>query len=403
MKPDSDQLKHQALSLLQEACCPYGILASPLTQDNYRRLWSRDAMIAGIAGLLAGDEKVIEGFQNSILTLAQHQHPRGMIPSNLRPDQEEPEISFGGVAGRVDATTWFLTGTCLYLLYQGDRDQQRKLQPHLIQCLEILDRWEFNGGGLLYTPLSGNWADEFPVEGHTLYDNALRLWGVQLYAALYQDQARAEQARLIRERITINFWPDTANAGHPAVYHRRGFEEAASESLSHFACSLGPGGYRFRFDTAGHALALLLGLADEPQLDAINRYIQQLFGEIGRKLLPAFWPVIKPGSCEWETLQKNYSYEFKNEPHRFHNGGIWPVWMGLFGLAMSRNGSEGIARNMLEAWMEIEDPQNLHFYEYIASDTLEGGGKKQLSYSASGLLFLLEAIEPTTPERRLVH
>lgn len=392
---DLNHLENQALQLLRDACTDFGIMASPEAQDNYRRLWSRDAMIAGIAALPTEDERVLEGFKASIQTLAAYQHPHGMIPSNLLPgeDNDSPDISYGGLAGRVDATSWFVVGTCLYLLHTEEEKLNRTLQPNLLQALEIMDRWEFNGRGLLYTPLSGNWADEYPVQGHTLYDNCLRLWGLELYAEIFDDKERAVQSRIIRERIEINFWPDAAVSDHPAVYHRRSFEKTAGQNLSHFACAIDPNGYNMYFDAAGHGLVLLLDIAESEQKDKIEAYVSNVFDEVGSDLLPAFWPVIRPGDALWHSLEKNYSFDFKNKPHHFHNGGIWPVWMGLFGWGMSRAVSSAIAEKMLEAWMEIEESEELSFYEYITSDTLNPAGKKRLSYSASGLLFLLEALK----------
>ena len=390
---DLEHLESRALQLLREACSGFGIMASPEAQDNYRRLWSRDAMVAGIAALPSGDAQLLEGFRQSVLTLAEYQHPHGMIPSNVLPDVDEPDISYGGLAGRVDATAWFVAGTCLLISHTGYEKLKRKLQPNLLQAIEIMDRWEFNGRGLIYTPLSGNWADEYPVQGHTLYDNCLRLWGLELYAKLYNDEDREVQARIIRERIEINFWPDKNISDHPAVYHKRGFEEEAKKELNHFACAVDPRGYDSHFDAAGHGLALYLDLPTDEQRQKIRTYAGEIFGEIGTDLLPAFWPVIKPDQPEWQALKENYSYNFKNEPYHFHNGGIWPVWMGLFGLGMNLAGDQDIAERMLDSWMEIEDPEAPLFSEYIASDTLQSGGKQRLSYSASGLLFLIQALK----------
>jgi hypothetical protein len=350
-------------------------------------------MIAGISALPSGDEQVLEGFKQSIQTLADYQHPHGMIPSNVLPDEDDPDISYGGLAGRVDATSWFIVGACNYLAQVGDEKLQRNLQPNLLQAIEILDRWEFNGRGLIYTPLSGNWADEYPVQGHTLYDNCLRLWGLELYTAIYEDKERAAQSRIIRERIEINFWPKAEISEHPAVYHRRAFEETAGQDLGHFACAIDPKGYNMHFDAAGHGLALLLDIGNDTQGQKINDHVNSIFNDVGSDLLPAFWPVIRPGDPLWYALEKNYSFEFKNEPHHFHNGGIWPVWMGLFGLGMSEAGNSTIAQKMLEAWLEVEDTESVSFSEYIASDTLKPAGKKRLSYSASGLLFLIEALK----------
>lgn len=360
-------------------------------------------MVAGIAGLLVEDEEIMNGFEQSIRTLAEYQHPYGMIPSNVLPDESAPETSYGGLAGRVDATTWFVAGSCIYLSHSRNQKLKRSLQPHLLQALEILGRWEFNGKGLLYTPLSGNWADEYPVEGHTLYDNCLRLWGLEQYAKLYEDDGRAKQAQIIRERIAINFWPRPETGRHPAVYHRRSFKEAAQKNRSHFACAIDPKGYNDHFDAAGHGLAMLLGIADEDQLKKIKNYANNVFDDIGADLLPAFWPVIKESDPEWHAIRQNYSFDFKNKPHHFHNGGIWPVWMGLFGLGMSCEQESNVAGRILQAWMNVENTEAISFAEYIASDSLQPGGKQRLSYSASGLIFLLSAIEPNKAPRYLVH
>lgn len=398
---DIDQLKDSAIDLLESASASFGILASPDSQQNYQRLWSRDAMIAGIASLSVDKKSITDAFRSSIQTLARYQHPRGMIPSNVLPDEEEPDISYGGLAGRVDATTWFVVGSCLYLLRNEEEDLKEELQPHLQSALDILDRWEFNGRGLLYTPLSGNWADEYPVQGHTLYDNCLRLWALNLYASCYRDEDRSEQAAKIRKLIALNFWPEVSDAESSAVYHSSRFRLAAQIERKHFACAIDPAGYNERFDAAAHGLALLLKLPNKQQLEAIESFMGGIFEELGHNLLPAFWPVIRPGDNDWEAIEKNYSYDFKNYPHKFHNGGIWPVWMGLFGLGMSMEGHPETARKMLEAWIGIIDQQIPKFYEYIGSDTFKPGGKQRLSYSASGLLFLIEAINPNSSLRLL--
>lgn len=390
---DLENLEGHALQLLRDATTGFGIMASPEAQDNYRRLWARDAMVAGIAALPSGDQELIRGFRASILTLAEYQHPHGMIPSNVLPDQDDPDISYGGLAGRVDATSWFVVGAASLLQHTNDEELKRKLQPNLLLALEIMDRWEFNGRGLLYTPLSGNWADEYPVQGHTLYDNCLRLWALELYAKLYNDEDRAVQSRIIRERLEINFWPDSSVTDHPAIYHKRAFEETAEKKLKHFACAIDPRGYNIHFDTAGHSIALHLNLATAEQQSIILDYTGEIFEEIGKDLLPAFWPVINPGDQGWSELRHNYSYEFKNNPHHFHNGGIWPVWVGFFGWAVSQTGNDNVSRRMLSSWMEIEDSKSPGFSEYITSDSLKPEGKKRLSYSASGLLFLIQAIK----------
>lgn len=392
---DLKDVERQAINVIRRASGSYGIVASSQDKENYRRLWARDSMIAGISGLLVQDEQILNGLRKSILTLAEYQHPYGMIPSNVQPDGGSLKLSYGGLAGRVDSTTWFVVGACLYLLYQQDAELKEKMQPHLINALDVLDRWEFNGKGLIYTPLSGNWSDEYPVQGHTLYDNLLRLWGLKLYAQLYEDEARGRQAREIHEKISINYWPDATWEGHPAIYHPREFEVEAKNNHLHFASSIDPTGYNMHFDAAAHGLALLLGLATKEQEQQIRKYTEGVFKEIGVTLVPAFWPAITPSDDKWHDLKNNYSYYFKNQAHHFQNGGIWPVWAGLFGFGFSRNGTSDMAETILKAWIKVEDPEQISFSEYLTSDTLKWSGKQRLSFSAAGLLFLTSAINHT--------
>lgn len=387
-------LQQRALELLRSATNEYGILASPDPQENYRRLWARDSIIAGIAGLLAGDEEVITGLRSSLATLADHQHERGMIPSNVLTDSDNPQISYGGLAGRVDATTWFMVGSGLYLRHHPDDSLSDRLRPALAKCHSILSAWEYNARDLIYTPLSGNWADEYPIEGHTLYDNLLRLWGLELYGSLWDDSAIRSRAKRIRSVIASNFWPGSdPDPDEELIYHKRAYREQVAKARSCFACAVSPRGYDNRFDAAGNALALLLGIGGEDQADTLSEFSEKLFSELGRDMIPAFWPVITPGDPDWNSLRLNFSYAFKNEPHHFHNGGIWPVWMGWYGLGLCRRGFAGLARRLLDAWITAAGDHEALFGEYLNSQTFEPGGKERLAFSAAGLVLLDQALE----------
>lgn len=392
MDTDLNYLEQQATDLLKEACCEYGIWATPNDEENYRRVWARDSVIGGIAGLLTDDERVIKGLRDSIITLARYQHTRGMIPSNVLPDKDNPQVSYGTLAGRVDANTWFVIGSCLYLLNKPDAKLLDALHPKIEQVLNLLDQWEFNGNGLLYTPLSGNWADEYPIEGHTLYDNSLRLWALRLYNQLFEDPQRQRQAQQIEELIKINFWPSMEFIDHPAVYHSRKFKEVAQTNPDHFMCAINPQGYNTHFDTAANGFALLMQLGSKEKFKHILDHLKPIFRQVSTVLMPAFWPVITSNDSEWESLKNNFNYHFKNYPHQYHNGGIWLVWMGWFALGAVVSGNSDLAESLLKAWLKLGDSNNINFSEYIASDTLRHQGKERMVYSASGLIFLLTAI-----------
>ncbi len=73
----------KALELLRNATTPTGILASVTDIDNYQRVFARDGVICGLAGLVSGDEVVTAGLRSTLETLAESQGPHGQIPSNV--------------------------------------------------------------------------------------------------------------------------------------------------------------------------------------------------------------------------------------------------------------------------------------------------------------------------------
>lgn len=389
MDSNFQNLYHEAVDLLRKLTTPAGILASTLEADNYKRVWARDSIVCGMAGLWIKDAILIEGLKNSLLTLAAKQHPVGMIPSNVLPGTDD--ISFGSLVGRIDATTWFVVGSCLY--YQNTKDQEtwNYLRPVIEKCRSFLKATEFNAKGWIFTPLSGNWADEYPIHGYTLYDNALRLWGEKLFLNLTEQ--RNDAVDYLLERTKANFWP-----GHktdPAlIYQRPPFQEALQAKTKHFSAFILPGVYDQRFDAAGNALALLLFGLDEEQKIDLSDYIGWLQKELGASLIPAFWPVITEASKDWNLLVGNYSFDFKNSPGDFHNGGIWPVWMGLFCYGLSRNGLTSEVKKITNAFsIVVEKNKDWQFQEYFNAHTLKVGGKTQMGYTASGIVFMKLALD----------
>ena len=388
---DPETTLSRAAHVLHSSCVPQGILASANEGDNYRRVWARDGIIAGLAGLLHADDLLIKHFAKTVDTLGAHQHASGIIPSNV--DLSFPaKVSYGSTAGRVDATSWWVVGALLLLqrhpeaLVQADDTRAR-----VMQAMQVLEIWEMNHGDLLYTPIGGNWADEYVIQGHTLYDNMLRLWGLRLAAAFFADdngvrmkKAYRDKAKRVQEKVEINY----LYTSHPGatLYHAEAYRRIARDPGYLFA-SVGPMGYDTRWDMAGNALALLLGFTQK--LDPTCGFLEKLAVELPNGLLPAFWPVITPSDPDWAFLANNYNYRFKNTPHHFHNGGSWPVFSGLMSLALAANGKAEAAydiyHNMAKA-LEREVPEG-SFYEYF--DTEEGAphGMKQLCYSASGWLF----------------
>src|SRR4029453_13210966 len=100
-----------AIALLRALNGPPGIRASLSTTANYDAVFTRDAVMAGVAGLLAGDAEIAGGLVRTLTHLRELQGPEGQIASNYRIRSETaPRVSFGTLAPRIDSTTWYLVG-----------------------------------------------------------------------------------------------------------------------------------------------------------------------------------------------------------------------------------------------------------------------------------------------------
>ena len=389
----SKEVFNIARTALREAVCEYGILASTTERDNYRRVWSRDGVIGGIAGLICEDEVVIEGLYQTLSTLIRFQHDLGIIPSNVSLSNGEEEYSLGSLVGRVDATTWFIIGACLLIKYRKDRKLEEEFRIPVQKAIAALEYWEYNAAGLLYTPLSGNWADEYPIRGHTLYDNLLRVWGLTLYVECYQDENQGRKLSMIKEKITTNFWPQLNPVNAQLIYNNRLYKEKARSGVHHWLCFLAPDRFDTTFDAAGNALTMILSFGNMTQQNQLSEHIEGIFDELNHNLVPAFWPPIMKGDPSWPLLAENFSFRFKNEPYNFHNGGIWPVWMGLLALGLCKIGKDEIVDKILTEYLKLESANNYKFSEYINAANFQFMGQEHLTFSASGMIFLLTAAE----------
>ncbi len=379
---NTDQTLHKATAILHKATVSSGIMALAEDVENYGRIWSRDSMIAGIAGLLIDDKTLKQGLRNSILSLASLQHETGAIPSNVNIDLTK--ASYGSLAGRVDATTWWLIGAALYLHNFEDEDLKSSILDKVYKSLHVLDCWEFNGRDLIYTPLSGNWADEYPLHGYLLYDNALRYWALKMWAEIVESDKMRVKAQRIRLSIQKNFWPDENSID---LYHSK-LKYDASQRF--FITGFHPGNVYKVFDAAGNALALLMGFASGEKLHSLIGYVNTIFSSLGHHLLPAFWPVINEGDPNYEEIRSNYAYQFKNYPHHFHNGGIWPVMMGLFAMGLTVNDHSEISSKLFESSKHFLEDDAKPFAEYIDSAHFKPCGKKELCFSAAGCIFMAQ-------------
>lgn len=356
-----------AVALLHSLCGPDGIHASAATTANYRAVFARDGVMAGIAGVLLDDAVVTAGLVRTLERLRDLQGPQGQVASNFEMQGAAPRVSFGTLAPRLDAATWYLVGVGLAV--KAGAIDAAPFRDSVERVITLLDAIEYNGRHLLYVPAGGNWADEYVYEGYILYDQVLRAWGLRLAAEAFDESRWEAKATLVSRAIEDHFWPETpADRGHPLA-------------------SFSPLGKRDTFDLAACSLLAVSGVAGDFGARALA-WASRHFLLAGR-LPPAFDPVIREGDPDWPALRAYHLHGFRNHPHEYHNGGVWPIWLGWLALGQARLGLHADLARLHELVSEalVRHP-GYDFEEFLHGETGAPGGMPSMAYSATGLTFL---------------
>ncbi|HKJ72322.1 MAG TPA: glycoside hydrolase 100 family protein [Gammaproteobacteria bacterium] len=404
--PDRDQAYHRALDLLRQCASPHGFVASPGSGANYQRVWARDSGVMGLAALMSGDDELVETLRRSLVTLAENQGPHGEIPSNV--DAETGRVSYGGTAGRVDADLWFVIACGQYGRISGDGGFLEWVVPVLERVRFLLGAWEFNSRGLLYVPMTGDWADEYLHHGYVLHDQLLYLQAQRELAAIHQavhgggDHRLQERIARLKHLIRDNYWFPGEDGQIPDdVYHRVIYDKAMQAAdrcggrywLPFFT----PGGYGYRFDCLANVLASLLDVADDPQREEVDAYVGGQVQDPQTALVPAFHPVITPEDRDWEELKMTFSFSFKNAPYEYHNGGLWPMVNGFYAADLARRGRSEAAGRCLDGVNAANalpgEGGDWSFPEFVHGRDHTPGGQTRLGWSAAGTVIAHRALE----------
>ena len=376
----------KAIELLHSCSSSNGFLASAENTSNYKRVWARDGVICGLAALASGDENLIITFEKTLETLANNQHKNGTIPSNVLVTENETQVSYGGLAGRVDAVTWFVIGICQYAFYKKDSSFVSKYDSNIQKCLQLLEAWEFNNQHLIYVPLSGNWADEYITDGYVLYDQLLRIWALRSYNYFQKSDEITSKIQKIEHQIVVNFTPNEI----VPKYHERAYNELQFKGF--MPCSFSPAGYKTQFDAFANALVLLLNIGSNEFQNEILKTFETIKNETHLKLIPAFWPPIQESDLDWNLLKNNCKYEFRNYPYEFHNGGSWSMVNGFYGLALLSKNQKENATQVLNSINNANEMENFSFFENFNTKTSKPNGVAFCAWSAAAAIFLHQNI-----------
>jgi GH15 family glucan-1,4-alpha-glucosidase len=377
---------HKAIALLHHVSTKNGFLASAENTSNYQRVWARDGVICGLAALASADEKLNATFKKTLETLADNQHEIGTIPSNILISEDKTEVSYGGLAGRVDAVTWFIIGVCQYAICKNESEFIDKYKTHIEKAIALLNAWEFNNKHFLYVPLSGNWADEYITDGYVLYDQLLRIWALKSYNLFAKSEILSKKIEDITHQIESNFLPNSKEE----KYHEKAYQELVFNK--YLPCSFSPSGYKTQFDAFANALIVLLNIGSSENQVQILEFTSNLTSETKLGLVPAFWPPVFQEDEHWNMLKNNCKYEFRNFPYEFHNGGSWPMVNGFVGLAMLSQNQNDSASHLLEKINQANEIEDFSFYENFNTATQAPNGVAFCAWSAAATVLLHQSL-----------
>ncbi len=401
-----EQGLQKSLDLLHRCSTSHGFLASTVDRANYKRIWGRDGSIIGLAALLSGDHDLIKACKKTLQTLAKYQGPHGEIPSNVDPMSDR--VSYGGMAGRVDADLWFVICCGEYWLATGDDDFLEEMFPILEKIFFLLGAWEFNSRGLLYIPQTGDWADEYLHHGYVLYDQLLYLQvqrtRLKIHKYIYEstDHKRLEEMSHLKHLIRANYWFQDEGRIPDEVYHeilyKKGYKATWYCNGNYWMPYFSPQGYGYRFDSFANVLISLLDIADDFERQRVDNYIKNEIVQDGFSLLPAFYPVITPIDDEdWKELKTTFSYSFKNNPYEYHNGGLWPMITGFYVADLVKRSEKESAKQFLRCIHEANalkmDEEEWSFPEYVHGQKFTAEGTKHQGWSAAGAIIGHYALE----------
>lgn len=387
----------------------------------YQQVWARDSMICGLGLMLAaGEGAAIHG--RSLATLRRYQSPLGRIPHNVGyTNVPDPSlVALGGelrVAGKehepaedtthagvVDGNLWYIISHYYAYAIDGDDARLAAAWDSLEKALLWLRYQDVNECGLLEVHEAMDWADLFANRYNVLFDNVLyhAAWKAMGYIA--QVLGRPAEgyfvaAEDVRRKLNTLLWvgPEAPkdwawieNERKEWLYPLRRVETELVVRpfyLPYMAFR----DYADRLDTLANVLAILFGLADETQANAILNYIHGC-GVNEPYPVRAIYPVVYPGQQDWRHY---YRVRNLNQPHHYHNGGAWPFIGGFYVAALVQAGRQAEAEHQLEKLADMNRQgreRPWEFNEWFHGQSGRPMGFAGQSWSAAMYLFAYDAV-----------
>ncbi|MFC4101331.1 amylo-alpha-1,6-glucosidase [Paenibacillus xanthanilyticus] len=343
-----EEAYHQSIYVLERCMHAMGAKASALL-EGYPQVFARDSMITLLGASLVDNPAFKDAFMASLETLAVYQTRLGMIPLSV--DIEKPRMEAN--QGAVDSNLWYVIGHGVYYERYQDLAFLRKHLDSIKQAMLWLDYQDSNNCGLLEVQEAADWGDLFANRGNILYDNVLYYKALLEYAAMLElsgesGEERLRQAEDVRRKLNVLLWPGDVEEKTRLIRDNGYCQEwlrvirMSSETYWFGKFYLPYASFRdfgYHCDALGNSLAILFGVADEVQTEAVlDHFIQT--GMNRPYPIMANYPPTMPGDKDWREYYRNAHL---NLPYQYHNGGIWPFIGGFYVAALMKAGRREFA------------------------------------------------------------
>ncbi len=395
----------KAIGVLEFNTSAFGFSASVEKHSNYYSVWARDHSICSIAAAMSNNEELIKTAKAGTLLLLRKQIDHGQVPSYI--EIENRKVNYGGLGAitSVDSNMWVAISAAVLHKKTRDRrfitDANMKRYTRLYRLLRAFDS---NNCGLIEVPKAGDWADIFNRTYHVLYDECLyyeALKSIQylLSCSLSRNEDIKKDTRKIikwirnrrarvKKKLNQVFWFTKDNI--PKVFEEYMiYDRIEEKEYPYYQSHLTPFKIHWhnRIEVFGNVLAIATGIANREKSRKIIRYIET--NKINEPFpMRAMFPPVYKNEKGWEPI-----YRLKEQPHTYHNGGIWPVIAGFWIYTLVKKKYPKTAAKEMKNLAEQLNKTGWKFNEYFHGKTFKPMGRTYQAWSAAGYIIAYHAIK----------
>lgn len=401
----TDRAYAHAIEVLEKNTTKLGFSATPEKFVNYYSVWARDHAITSIGAMLTNDKKLIKASIKGILTLLKAQEYNGQVPTYI--EIESRKRVYGGLGSitSIDSNMWVVIAAAqLYKRTQHKKLIDEKRINNYRRLYRLLRAFDSNNCGLLECHIAGDWADVFKRTYHVLYDECLYYQFLKSLEYLYKAALEKKtcdttltqkiassikyiikRKRKVKSEINRKFWitrenKESLREEYMIQTELKGDRPFYQSHIEPFRLD-----WEHRFEAFGNILAIATEIAPEKRTKQIITFVMR--NKIHYPQLKILDPPVHQHDIDWEPI-----YERKEQPHVYHNGGVWPFISGFWIYTLMKSKKKQLAKTQLKEFAQFLKQQNWLFNEYHHGQSLEPLGRNNQAWSAAGYIIAYHAV-----------